>query len=242
VERRIICAGSVRSGSTWQFNAVRFLYEAAGQVCYGAWIEDYDSSRDEKVHVLKTHMLPLLVRHDIVLTSYRDLRDVVASYVRMGWLDSKEAGALDRFLDNYVVNLDVLCTEARHVMRFEAMMDDPTAELVHLSRSLELVLDTDAIEGVRRRIDELRPATDAPAGTQTDYDPETQLHAGHMGRSSLALNAVWKSHIEKRYWRWLRRHGYIVAGSSWRIEDLAHTVRLAWRANTARRLRIPTAK
>lgn len=237
MERRIICAGSARSGSTWQYNAVRFLFDAAGQTCYGAWIKDYDPSRQETIHVLKTHNPTFATGPGTVLTAYRDLRDVVASQVRMGWFTGMEIGVLDRFLERYIINLAVWRTEARHVMRYETMKNDSTAELVHLSRSLDLSLGTEAINGVRCRIDELRPAKSTPAGSRSDYDPETQLHAGHISGSAFALSAEWRLHIEKRYSRWLRRHGYEVRQPVWSIDHLGQAWQLTRRTWAMRRQR-----
>lgn len=97
----IVCGGGLRSGSTWQYNATRALFAATGQDVYGAWIDDYDPTRSEPVHVIKAHDPASLgqVHADKVVTCFRDLRDVVASMHRMGWLRIDNPQSLAEFLD-----------------------------------------------------------------------------------------------------------------------------------------------
>jgi hypothetical protein len=213
---RIICAGPPRSGSTWQFNAVRMLIAETGQSCYGAWIEDYDQTRSEAVHIVKTHdVIPMT---GTVVTCYRDIRDVVASARRMGWLSGRRA-EVDAYLQNYTARLSTWSAQAVHVMRYETMKADPPAEAVRLARALGLELSSAQIENACRRVSELTPPQSGP------YDSVTMLHARHIGSREQKLPARLRRKIDEKFGLWLRQHGYDVEPPASWIERIMRRIR-----------------
>ena len=94
----IICAGPERSGSTWLYNAVRHLFVAARVPCDSYWIHRLTKEKlnervkQGRVVLIKTHKYysdydEWLFQsfRPFVLLTHRDLRKVLASYIRVGW-------------------------------------------------------------------------------------------------------------------------------------------------------------
>ena len=95
---RVLVTGLSRSGSTWQYNAVKSMleqyvrrrnlpadeYEVRGAHADGD-AAAFDACLSSRICVLKTHIfVPRLVNQvDVILTSHRDVRDVVLSSMLM---------------------------------------------------------------------------------------------------------------------------------------------------------------
>ena len=95
---RVLVTGLSRSGSTWQYNAVKSMLEqyvrrrnlpADEYEVHGAHADGdaaaFDACLSSRICVLKTHIfVPRLVNQvDVILTSHRDVRDVVLSSMLM---------------------------------------------------------------------------------------------------------------------------------------------------------------
>ena len=83
----ILSAGMPRSGSTWLYNAARLLLissSSVGNNLSSGWIEDLGTLSKKEVMLIKIHDLPkfLSKKSQIILYSYRDLRDALASSKR----------------------------------------------------------------------------------------------------------------------------------------------------------------
>ena len=88
---RIVAGGLSRSGSTWQFNALRILMQHAAKSvglpestvssAHGHSIDDLQPCLKERICVVKVHeFLPrVLVQADAVFVTHRDPRDVLLS-------------------------------------------------------------------------------------------------------------------------------------------------------------------
>ncbi len=222
---RIICGGGYRSGSTWQYNAVRAIASIGGASVHGAWIHDYDPERLEAVHVVKAHHRSAIARFEgsLFVGGYRDLRDAAASLQRMGWAEARMKSVRDflthhlarskrwqirRFLDQYVANDAAWARASVHMMRYEDMIADPPAEIARLAKALGFALDAGQIAKVHAQVAAMRPPGDAPTGTIEGRDPETLLHPGHIGRGTSPLDPQMLRYIERRYAGWLAARGY----------------------------------
>ncbi|UPT62224.1 MAG: sulfotransferase [Hyphomonadaceae bacterium JAD_PAG50586_4] len=207
-KRLIVCGGGERSGSTWQYNAVRALHGAG---VYGAWIDDYEPGRAEAVHVIKAHT-PTATANlpaDVILTAYRDLRDVVGSMMRMEWLDLADVAAIDAFLDRYLTAQEAWRQRAAYIMKYEDMVAQPRAELARLAVALDISLTANALDAALDMVSAIKPAEATPAGATTRYDPETLLHAGHLSDGPRQLDDMLRTRIELRHEGWLRSNGYL---------------------------------
>ena len=210
----ILCAGTARSGSTWQYNAVRIVAQAKYGDAYGAWIDTYDASRPESVHVIKVHspLQALTINPDKIVTCFRDLRDVVASLNRMKWAADTSQDTLAETLDSYIATLAHWRKRSDFTMRYEDMRADPIAMLQHLNAALEFQLTPEELAAAFTKLSAIEPPSGDPAGTAANFDPDSLLHQGHIGGDGGApLSVEAKAFIEDRYAAWLQDHGYIKA-------------------------------
>jgi hypothetical protein len=215
----VLCAGLNRSGSTWQVNAARALLEEAdpASAVYASWIADYDPSTPAPVHLVKVHSVADAhgLDPDRILSSYRDLRAVAGSLVRMGWSPVALQPIRDN-LDAYVENASRWAARADHVMAYEQLLASPLRTLGDLARSLDVELDAPRLASVLGRVEALTPNSASPAGNVGAVDRLTLLHDGHIGdranHAAIArLPASVIADIEERYADWLLAHGYRLA-------------------------------
>lgn len=216
----IICGGAQRSGSTWQYNAVRAIVRENGLSAYAAWIDSYEASRPEPVHIVKLHDHARAAAFPgaKMVGCYRDVRDVVQSLDRMGWLDNgrwprirrlidrisplNRQFTARRFLDRYVESHWWWTRNAVHMMRYEDMKVAPAGEVARLATALDLPLTRQQADGIA---DALARMT-APEARGA-IDPDTLLHAGHIATRPHEERAL-AGFIGKRYGAWLAANGY----------------------------------
>jgi hypothetical protein len=203
--RIVLSAGMPRSGSTWLFNAARLLLRRAeGDGLSSGWVGDWPSLQQGRTVLLKLHDFdaPLVRRADVVLYSYRDVRDVLASSKRkFGTPPSVEAAK--RLLEH-----DRRWRQAaRLVMRYESMLADPAAVVKELAEVLEIrnVNSAAVVEEIR--------ALDASA-TAGGYDRETLLHPGHVtdgrhGSWDGWLDGDLLRQVETECGDWMTANGYL---------------------------------
>ena len=83
----IIAAGFYRSGSTWQFNALRVICELhfGKDNVYSCFSDHYSpETRAEPIHIVKIHKWneELARQADLVFTTHRNMEDVKGSMKR----------------------------------------------------------------------------------------------------------------------------------------------------------------
>jgi hypothetical protein len=200
----VLAGGMPRSGSTWLFNAARLLLRDRGGLSSG-WIADWHSLPTAPTVLLKVHDFdPLLAKRAVVvLCSYRDVRDVLASSKRM--FDTAPTLAEARRL----LDQDRRWRRSAHLaMRYESMLADPQAVVTDLATVLK-VGPCDAA-AVVAAVDRLSRGTDRTAET---YDRETLLHPGHVTDGRHGSWAGWLdrelvARIEGACGAWLTDNGY----------------------------------
>jgi len=208
-----LAAGMHRSGSTWQFNALRLLLEHAGQApAAGAWPERTTLVQATNC-VIKLHRPDeeLAAQTAMVFTSHRDLRDLVASHHRMfgrSALPPATTSLLQPILESYAYWSPL----ATYDMPYEQMIADKPAELGRLATALGLAPGLD-FTAIAAEIEALvfSPARQAAGG----YDAVTMLFDGHItngqhGSWTGTLSAEEVAEIETEYGSWLTEHGYEV--------------------------------
>jgi hypothetical protein len=208
-----LATGMHRSGSTWQFNALRLLLEHAGQApTAGAWPERATLVQAAN-SVIKLHRPDeeLAAQTAMIFTCHRDLRDLVASHHRMfgrSALPPEAAGVLRPIMESYTY----WSTLAVYDMPYEQMIADKPAELGRLATALGLAPGLD-FAAISAEIDALRfeSSREMPGG----YDAATMLFDGHItngqhGSWTGTLSAEEVAEIETEYGSWLTAHGYEV--------------------------------
>ena len=208
-----LATGMHRSGSTWQFNALRLLLEHAGQApTAGGWPERATLVQATNC-VIKLHRPDeeLAAQTAMVFASHRDLRDVVASHHRMfgrSALPPEAVNVLRPIMESYAY----WSARAAYDMKYEQMIADKPAELGRLATALGLAPGLD-FTAISAEIDAL--SFDPGRKTDGDYDAVTMLFDGHItngqhGSWTGTLSAEEVVEIETEYGSWLTAHGYEV--------------------------------
>lgn len=168
----IMIAGMKRTGSTWQANAVRLLYEQQG---YPVWIgEEYEGKAQDKVTINKVHPYheKLACAADVILTSYRPL-----SEVRKSWKRFRGKYPGPEKLENWAEWLAKWNLQADHMMEFEVLrsMGTKLSELKRLCVVLpEIQPDPDEVQDVYQELESLSPPE------EEYYDDNTLMFHNHI--------------------------------------------------------------
>jgi hypothetical protein len=203
----ILSAGMPRSGSTWLFNAARLLLRAAGvPELSSGWIGDWSSLPKAERLLLKVHDYDgHLARHaPIILYSYRDIRDALASSQRK--FGTEPTLALAR---RWLRSDERWRAKAGVVLRYESMLEDSLQSLCNLAEALAVPhVDLDEVCAQLRHL-ERQSATDDP----DSYNRETLLHPGHVTDGRHGTWAQWLSpelvgQLEREFADWFRANGY----------------------------------
>lgn len=126
----------IRSGSTWLFNAARLLLQNSSDIdLISGWIDDLGPLKkyNGKTLLIKLHDFdPILAKSsDIILYSFRDIRDVVASHERI----NKISPTIELF--RYVVLEDKQWRKvSKFIMQYEIMIDSKAEVLNGLAKIL----------------------------------------------------------------------------------------------------------
>lgn len=235
----VICAGMMRSGSTLQYQIAKALVEESGVgegLGFSPAVEFErllvrEGRDDSRVRVVKCHdWLPwerAAAEEDRrVLYSYRDLRDVVVSWMKKAGLTFQEVmadGYVERLLEN-----DYLWTRATGVLvsRYESLVEDLAGEVGRIAAHLEIPVDrataarhaaTYSFERQRQKIASFDFEREGVhVGGHVLYDAESLLHHNHihtggegMWRSALTPRQV--EVLEEMAGGWLREGGYALS-------------------------------
>ncbi len=182
-KKLILIASMPRSGSTWLFNCVREIYKELGVEFYSCWVEDYDPGRGEAIHIVKLHNpeLRFSSRADLILSSRRDVREVAASLLRMGWLENQEESIYDQIA--YLVNRvhPFWFQRSAYELEFKQIAIDPVSEVTRIAKVLVGDRPVDAV-GIAEYLERMS----AP----DRYDRDTQLHPNHRSSHPTKCTSV----------------------------------------------------
>jgi hypothetical protein len=212
--RVVVAAEMPRSGSTWQFNALRLLLESSGQDIYSCWIEDWDSgkARHAQAVLVKIHeMSPMLAWASWrCFTCHRDLRDIAVSAADLARVDGYEVDIVPLMQENrraheFWSRQSVLDTP------YEQIVDHPGAVLKELAASIDLPIMEDELQRICQLLASL-PDGDVPSGYP--HNPVTLLHrkhffAGTSGRYRGVLDDATERQILDENRAWMSEFGYI---------------------------------
>lgn len=176
----IVCAGMYRSASTWVFNAAKIIAKKKYpmEVTHGFGPAE---NPPDKVHVLKIHGWDKWTadKADIILTSHRDLRDVISSFRRMGD---------DPGLPKNLSDLKQVCASIYHSYRAWREADKCRFDLCYYrfadsGLTIYTRLLCDALDYAPWDLIALRDEIDATRqlkGTAEAHHPETFYHLNHF--------------------------------------------------------------
>lgn len=185
--KRILCGGMNRSGSTWIFNLLRLIVSKSykSENVYLSWIGDYDPDNPALVHLVKAHVFADAEPFcwDYTISSYRDLRAVAGSMIRMEWIAPK-SDTIIPFLTRYIEEEAAWERVANDIVRYESIFDRSIEITSAISRALSIDLDEWELRGISDHLRSMRPSNDNPDGGIDNADPITMLHAGHRSSGS----------------------------------------------------------
>lgn len=183
----VVSAGMPRSASTWLFNLIWLLLENKypNRELVAGWVKDIDCSAldPSAINLIKVHEFDetLSGQADIVIYSYRDIRDALASLERK--FDVKPSIALAENL----LKQDYLWREqAQCVMKYEGMLDARQTVIKLVGKTLNLKVSSEVAEQIQHRLHNL--AFEQQGRDGQSYDQTMLYHQGHitLGRRYLA--------------------------------------------------------
>ncbi len=231
------CAGMYASGSTWAYNVMRALAAAYSARTVHSLFANTAADlagigADGSVHVVKTHDLGpeaaalLFAKTPRVVVTIRDPRDAVASlmtYQRYPFamaLDTVERSA--RFVTMAGARAGAL------QLRYETGFTDDAATVAQIAAAIGMPADAatcaqvfaacrrEAVEAFIGGLETLpRAHRDGRSGDV--FDPETQWHKHHAGRTGEigrwkhTLQPAQAQAVEQRLADWMAAQGYAVA-------------------------------
>lgn len=171
----IICAGMMRSGSTWLYNAVRLACAATGGRVHAGWIDDFRMDDAADFNVLKIHAPDehWSARSAFVFTSRRDPVGIARSAKRMKWVETDEEASM--------VARQAIAHHAFWNPRsaYETVFEDigvlGAFHVEALARILGVPLDRRASLQLVEQLD----ALEHEAGPETHHDPLNLIHKYH---------------------------------------------------------------
>ena len=216
-DRLLLVAGMPRSGSTWLYNVIRLALEdvIAGAQIWSGWTEDLDRASGERTKLVKLHDFDeiLAAEADIIIYSYRDIRDVIASSYRMwGTAPTVEhAQSLVSQFQHWYDRCNVL-------IRYDELIARPLQIVTRVTAALGIHPDPAKI------VERLRPLSSLPPESATDsYHRTTLYHRNHLTHGG---HVTWKNDvdaaviraIEVRFADWFKRYSYLPVKSDDRIQ------------------------
>jgi hypothetical protein len=168
----VLSAGMPRSGSTWLFNAARLLLRERSDVSSG-WVGEWTNLPRQPTMLVKVHDFdPVLAKHArVVLYSYRDIRDALASSKRMFRTEPTLEAARQWLQWDHHWRSRADC-----MFRYESAQADPLDAIERLAQALDIpVADPELIQRELMRV-EFQPRRSGPG----QYDRESLLHPGHI--------------------------------------------------------------
>lgn len=215
---RIIAAGNVRSGSTWQYNALRLLLQQKLVAENRTEIVQFSAGHlrelprlraallSSNFSVIKLHEFDasVLSLADFVFTSHRDPRDVYVSIEDLGVFSG--GMELEASTSSYNQWLEYSCYD----LKYEEMISDPLRELDRMASALGIprkYLD------LPRILLEIAKYYDEARSKKSDWHPISAFHEKHIQHP---IPGNWKSYpnqkkiaaIEEQYGEWMMDRGY----------------------------------
>ncbi|KKD38073.1 hypothetical protein [Limnoraphis robusta] len=210
----IVAAGMMRSGSTWLYNATRLVLSSSPTIKENlscGWSGDWkDKLIPEKQYTLiKIHDFNpgIVERADVIVYSYRDVRDAMASALRIfGNPPSLEsADYLIRMHEKWIEVADL-------VVPYDSILNEKNRVIEKLAQ----VCDVGSVNALAI-VEEIDSLSYNSEGEKDDVHHKTNLfHPNHItdGGHGYWMNYLDRDlvkQIETKYQDWFERNGYPVS-------------------------------
>lgn len=201
---RVLAAGMRRAGSMWLYNVARTLCATKGDT--QMVVQDrYAYKPGIQISVAKVHKFQeaFLFGADIILTSHRDLRDVLASAFMRSLCKQTLYAGMTFLLRTVVDEYEQWAPYATYDMRYEDMANDRLICVKQIAKILDCAdIDTATI---CRQVDAM------PVGSYADAEVVLQPRNYKDARSGIykdVLNADIVAAVEAVFKDWQKEHGY----------------------------------
>ena len=231
--RYVFCGGMYRSGSTLQYNIVSETLERLNIGRREKWVDDHVSYFSETSHLgiisFKSHRLSPEIKdfiqsgYGIVVSCFRDIRDVVASWQAKNKTPLSTVDGLnlaERAITRYS-EWEKLPCKSFFCSKYEDIIADIRSEVLKIAGFMRLNLKFDDLNQIsesvtaatlQNRLNSLPPEMLTCSGTSA-WDTNTLIHVDHfnggiVGRYKTELEPELLQGLNERYGHWLSDHGY----------------------------------
>lgn len=204
----ILASGMPRSGSTWLYNAVRLMLEKSSiypTPKNSGWIGDLRQLYPDSSCLIKIHDFEedLVSKANLIVYSYRDVRDALASSVRM----FQSAADIDK-VNHWIQNDMNWKAHAHFVMKYEDFILSPRSELEKLAAVIGY---SESIVELEHNLGSLNYNSQGEKNRR--YHTLNLFHKEHItdgrhGSWSKNLPNSLVDEIEDTYSDWLRSNNY----------------------------------
>lgn len=194
--------GMPRSASTWLYNAVRYIVTSnvdLSEFVYG-WCDDVDTYK--RYNLLKSHHFnqSLIDSATYLFYSYRDIRDVLASRMRM-WNHTPSL----EYARSLIHEVEYFKNRADYTMVYEDFLRNQKLVIQKLSDILSMPVD---IENIYLQLNSAKK----PASDGKPYNNEDLYHKGHVTSGAhMDFDCVPRKliiEIESEFDYWFKENNY----------------------------------
>lgn len=202
-----------RSGSTLLFNLCRMLFEEeyGKDKTYATWTQFFKENQQKKYNIIKNHdrVQKLIDWADLIITSVRDPRYVIASYSDFNpKFDVNSESQIKSVCSSYIKTFETMKPLSDYTFRYESYFNDKTKIIKEIMNVL----------GINEsKIDINKIIKDLDAIKNTKYEKldraVTQMHPNHISPKTNKtiqerLTKEQIRFIESNFSRFMLEHGY----------------------------------
>ena len=183
--KKIIVAGIYRSGSTWQFNAIRMILKWGGKKfnqhnIYHPELSITDPDAEYEIYKLHEYIPNYAENADYVFTSFRNPEEILKSYHRC--FDIQVDGAwLAKANENYCKWKSI----SKYDMDYSLLLTNKREIIINLSTILGIEINADEI---LKELDSLVPPAEG-------YDPITCYFQNHIQPAKNKFKIYYRQHV-----------------------------------------------
>lgn len=202
-----------RSGSTLLFNLCRMLFEEeyGKDKTYATWTQFFKENQQKKYNIIKNHdrVQKLIDWADLIITSVRDPRYVIASYSDFNpKFNVNSESQIKSVCSSYIKTFEIMKTLSDYTFRYESYFNDKT-------KIIKEIMNVLGINGSKIDINKIIKDLDAIKNTKYEKLDRavTQMHPNHISPKTNKtiqerLTKEQIRFIESNFSRFMLEHGY----------------------------------
>ena len=202
-----------RSGSTLLFNLCRMLFEEeyGKDKTYATWTQFFKENQQKKYNIIKNHdrVQKLIDWADLIITSVRDPRYVIASYSDFNpKFNVNSESQIKSVCSSYIKTFEIMKTLSDYTFRYESYFNDKT-------KIIKEIMNVLGINGSKVDINKIIKDLDAIKNTKYEKLDRavTQMHPNHISPKTNKtiqerLTKEQIRFIESNFSRFMLEHGY----------------------------------